>query len=83
MVILAPMAGATDQAFRLAVKSFGCDLVVSEMVSAQGLLYDNEKHKSAAAFWKAGAAGGSAAVWPRSQSAGESQRSLPRITNQI
>lgn len=52
MVILAPMAGATDQAFRLVVKSFGCDLVVSEMVSAQGLLYDNENTKVLLRFGK-------------------------------
>jgi tRNA-dihydrouridine synthase B len=45
LVILAPMAGATDLAFRLTVKSFGCDLVVSEMISAQGLIYDNKNTK--------------------------------------
>lgn len=53
MVILAPMAGATDQAFRLIVKSFGCDLVVTEMVSAQGLLYDNENTKTLLQFAEA------------------------------
>jgi len=42
MIILAPMAGVTDLAFRLMVKKFGCDLVVSEMISAQGLLYHNK-----------------------------------------
>lgn len=42
MIILAPMAGVTDLAFRLIVKRFGCDLVVSEMISAQGLLHDNK-----------------------------------------
>ncbi len=45
MVILAPMAGVTDLAFRLIVKKFGCDLVVSEMISAQGLIYDNARTK--------------------------------------
>lgn len=53
MVILAPMAGATDQAFRTIVKCFGCDLVVSEMVSAQGLLYDNENTKALLEFTEA------------------------------
>ncbi len=43
MLILAPMAGVTDLAFRSIVKNFGCDLVVSEMVSAQGLLYNSKK----------------------------------------
>lgn len=45
MVILAPMAGITDLAFRLIVKSYGCDLVVSEMISAQGLIYNNQNTK--------------------------------------
>lgn len=43
MIILAPMAGATDSAFRILAKRFGCDLVVSEMVSAQGLIYQNQR----------------------------------------
>ncbi|HKM17554.1 MAG TPA: tRNA dihydrouridine synthase DusB [Limnochordia bacterium] len=50
MVILAPMAGATDQAFRLIVKSFGCDLAVSEMVSAQGLVYNNKNTQALLRF---------------------------------
>lgn len=45
MVILAPMAGVTDLAFRLLVKEYGCDLTISEMISAQGLLYSNERTK--------------------------------------
>ena len=39
--VLAPMAGVTDLAFRLLAKEMGCGLVVSEMVSAKGLLYEN------------------------------------------
>ena len=42
-VVLAPMAGVTDSAFRLLVKEQGCGLLVSEMVSAKGLLYNNER----------------------------------------
>ncbi|NLM25074.1 MAG: tRNA dihydrouridine synthase DusB [Firmicutes bacterium] len=45
MIILAPMAGVTDLAFRLLAKEYGCDLTVSEMISAQGLLYNNERTK--------------------------------------
>lgn len=45
MIILAPMAGATDLSFRVMAKEFGCDLTISEMVSAQGLLYDNQRTK--------------------------------------
>jgi tRNA-dihydrouridine synthase B len=41
-VVLAPMAGVTDLAFRLLVKEMGCGLVYSEMVSNKGLLYKNE-----------------------------------------
>ena len=41
--VLAPMAGVTDSAFRELVKEQGCGLLVSEMVSAKGLLYNNEK----------------------------------------
>lgn len=40
---LAPMAGVTDRAFRLLAKEQGADLVVSEMVSAKGICYDNER----------------------------------------
>ncbi len=43
--ILAPMAGVTDLAFRLLAKEMGCGLVVSEMVSAKGLLYENCRTK--------------------------------------
>ena len=43
--VLAPMAGVTDLAFRLLAKEMGCGLVVSEMVSAKGLLYENCRTK--------------------------------------
>jgi nifR3 family TIM-barrel protein len=36
-LILAPMAGITDLSFRRIAKSFGADLVTSEMVSSEGL----------------------------------------------
>ena len=42
-LVLAPMAGVTDSAFRVLAKEQGCGLLVSEMVSAKGLLYNNEK----------------------------------------
>ena len=37
-LVLAPMAGITDLSFRRIAKSFGADLVTSEMVSAEGLV---------------------------------------------
>lgn len=44
-LILAPMAGYTDAAFRLLAKRHGCGLVTSEMISSHGLIYDNEHTK--------------------------------------
>jgi len=38
-LVLAPMAGITDLPFRLTCKSFGADIVYSEMISATGLFY--------------------------------------------
>lgn len=42
-VFLAPMAGVTDLPFRLIAREYGADLVVTEMISAQALLYENRK----------------------------------------
>ncbi len=42
-IFLAPMAGVTDLAFRLICKEFGADLVVSEMISAKGIEYQDKK----------------------------------------
>ena len=41
--VLAPMAGITNSAFRTIAKEFGAGLVVMEMISEKGLLYNNEK----------------------------------------
>ena len=41
--VLAPMSGVTNQAFRTIAKEFGAGLVVMEMISEKGLLYNNEK----------------------------------------
>lgn len=40
-VMLAPMAGVTDLAFRLLCKEQGCGYMVTEMVSAKAVLYNN------------------------------------------
>ena len=42
-VILAPLAGITNLPFRLLVKTSGCGLVCSEMISANGLVYQCAK----------------------------------------
>ena len=44
-IILAPMAGITDMAHRRICKEFGAGLVYTEMVSAKGLYYKDEKTK--------------------------------------
>jgi len=40
---LAPMAGVTDSAFRQICKSFGADVVYSEMISATAIVYNSKK----------------------------------------
>lgn len=42
-VILAPMAGVTDIALRTLCREMGADITFTEMVSAKGLSYANEK----------------------------------------
>lgn len=44
-VVLAPMAGICDSAFRRIAKSMGCGLIETEMVSANSLMYGNWKTK--------------------------------------
>jgi nifR3 family TIM-barrel protein len=45
-VIIAPMAGVSNIAFRTIVKEFGAGLIYAEMVSDKALMYGNEKtHK--------------------------------------
>lgn len=42
-VFLAPMAGVTDMPFRILCREQGCGLVCTEMVSAKGMHYNDEK----------------------------------------
>ncbi|MTT33011.1 tRNA dihydrouridine synthase DusB [Terrilactibacillus sp. BCM23-1] len=42
-VVLAPMAGVCNPAFRLIAKEFGAGLVCAEMVADQGIIQHNEK----------------------------------------
>ncbi|MED3662415.1 tRNA dihydrouridine synthase DusB [Ureibacillus sp. FSL K6-8385] len=42
-VVLAPMAGVSNAAFRLTVKEFGAGLVYAEMISDKGLITRNKK----------------------------------------
>lgn len=42
-IVVAPMAGISNAAFRTTVKDFGAGLVVCEMVSDKGILHHNEK----------------------------------------
>ncbi|BCS97824.1 tRNA-dihydrouridine synthase [Desulfoluna limicola] len=41
--VMAPLAGVTNLPFRLMAKDMGAGLVVSEMVSANGLIYESDK----------------------------------------
>ena len=42
-ILLAPMAGITDRAFRIVCEEFGPGLVCTEMVSSKGLFYGDNK----------------------------------------
>ena len=44
-VVLAPMAGVCNSAFRRIIKEMGCGLLYAEMVSDKAIVYDNEKTK--------------------------------------
>ena len=45
-IMLAPMAGATDYAFRKVCRNFGAEYLVSEMVCAKALCYEQKIKKS-------------------------------------
>ena len=42
-VVVAPMAGVTNKAFRVICKKFGAGYVVCEMISDRGIMYKNKK----------------------------------------
>lgn len=42
-IVLAPMAGVCDSAFRTIIKEMGCGLIYSEMISDKGLIYNSKK----------------------------------------
>ena len=42
-LFLAPLAGLSDPPFRSLIKTQGCDVTISEMISANALIYENEK----------------------------------------
>ncbi len=42
-VVLAPMAGICNSAYRHIIKEMGCGLIYAEMVSDKAIMYDNEK----------------------------------------
>ena len=41
-IVLAPMAGICDSAFRIIIKSMGCGLVCTEMVSDKAVIHSNK-----------------------------------------
>ena len=44
-ILLAPMAGITDHAFRIICKEYGAGVVYTEMVSSKALMYGDDKTK--------------------------------------
>ena len=44
-IVLAPMAGVCNSAFRKIIKEMGCGLIYAEMVSDKALVYDSKKTK--------------------------------------
>lgn len=42
-IIAAPMAGISDNTYRIFAKFFGCSLTFSEMVTSYGLIYNHDK----------------------------------------
>ena len=50
--ILAPMAGITDRIFRSFMRKQGCGVLTSELISANGLLYNSEKTKNLMKFYE-------------------------------
>lgn len=42
-VVVAPMAGVTNSAFRIICKEYGAGLVVCEMISDRGIMYKNKR----------------------------------------
>ena len=51
-VVLAPMAGYTNEGYRKYLNSFGVDICVTEMVSDMGLIYQNKETESYVRFKK-------------------------------
>ena len=47
---LAPMAGVTDSVFRRLCKEYGADVLVTEFVSADGILHRNQRTREMIAF---------------------------------
>lgn len=50
ILVLAPLAGATDSAFRQICKSYGAQVVVSEMASVAALAHNQTKTLEMLAF---------------------------------
>ncbi len=44
-IVLAPMAGVCNSAFRKIIKEMGCGLMYAEMVSDKGMIYNSKKTK--------------------------------------
>lgn len=69
-VLLAPMAGVNDIAFRQLSLELGCDITYTEMVSSKALSFANRENASLARPRAQRTQGCRAAVWPRARDDG-------------
>ena len=78
-VILAPMAGVTDSAFRAVCARFGAAAVVTEMVSAKAPALQGQAHPGADAAARGGAPRGHPALPAASRRSWRRRRALPGL----
>ena len=75
-VVLAPMAGVTNAAFRRLCREYGAGLYVSEMISARGFIEEHRRTRHLSAFVDG--------EWPRSlQLYGTEEHSLSEATRRL
>jgi tRNA-dihydrouridine synthase len=68
---LAPMAGVTDRVFRSLCKELGADVMVTEFVSAEGIMQADHRTRrytefdEGSALWACNCSAPTAPAWPR------------------
>src|SRR3972149_3715758 len=82
-LILAPLAGVTDTTFRRLCRENGADIVVTEMVSAKGLLCDPDRSGACLAYDEAGRPGGAPVGRVPGGGPGSAILANPRLAGEI